>query len=128
MLLFILVTILVNLVIVLIIAGCDSVVVSCRMVKALHIFLLVDGNVTVTLQQPTACDLAMLIPDVVSLLVLVKSTVKACSLTPDSHVGLVKDMLLVPVGPGQAKLNLIQVRLPCTLPGHVAGLCIYIPI
>ncbi len=128
MLLVILITTLVNLVIVVIIAGCDSVVVSCRMVKALHIFLLVDGNVTVTLQQPTACDLAMLIPDLVSLLVLVKSTMKACSLTTDSHVGLVKDMLLVPVGPGQAKLNLIQVRLPCTLPGHVAGLCIYIPI
>ncbi len=81
------------------------------MVKALHIFLLVDGNLPVTLQEPTAFDLAMLIPDLVSLLILVKSTLKACCLTPDSHVRLVKDMLLMPVGPGQARLNLLQVRL-----------------
>ena len=98
------------------------IVVPCRMVKTLHIFLLVDGNLALTLQEPT-CGLAMLIPDLVSLLILVKSTVKACSMTPDSHVRLVKDMLLMPVGPGQARLNLLQVRVPCALPRHVADLC-----
>ena len=104
--------------------------VSCRMVKALHIFLLVDANMALTLQTSAACDLAMLIPDLVSLLILIKSTLKACCLTPDSHVRLVKDMLLMPVGPGQARLNLLQVRLPCTLQlaGHVPDLCIYICI
>ncbi len=95
--------------------------VSCRIVKALHIFLLVDGNLAAAHQKPAACDLAMLIPDLVSLLILVKSTLKACCLPHEGHVRLVKDMLLMPVGPGQARLNLLQVR-HFALHGHVADL------
>ena len=45
-----------------------------------------------------------------SLLILVKSTLKACCLPHEAHVSLVKEMVLVPVGPGQARLNLLQVR------------------
>jgi len=63
----------------------------------------------------------MLIPDLVSLLILVKSTLKACCLPHEGHVRLVKDMLLMPVGPGQARLNLLQVR-HFALHGHVADL------
>ena len=74
------------------------------MVKALHIFLLVDGQAAEG--QDT---LAVLVPDVVSLLVLVKSTLKACRLPQEKHTQLATKMLLLPVGPGKPGLNLLQV-------------------
>ena len=79
------------------------------MVEALHIFLLVDGQSAGRHNTPFRTDLAMLVPDLMSLLILVKSTLKACCLPHEAHVSLVKDMLLVPISPGQARLNLLQV-------------------
>lgn len=54
--------------------------------------------------------LAVLVPDVKSLLVLVKSTLKACCLSQEDHTKLVNKMLLTPVGPGKHMLNLLEVR------------------
>lgn len=80
------------------------------MVKALHIFLLVDGQAAMRPDRSANSTLAVLIPDLVSLLVLVKSTLKACCLPQEGHTKLVKNMLLLPVGPGLNMLNLLQVR------------------
>lgn len=78
------------------------------MVKALHIFLVVDGQAAMRQETPT-----VLVPDVVSLLVLVKSTLKACCLPQEGHAQLVKDLLLLYRGPGTAMRNLLQVRHGC---------------
>lgn len=78
------------------------------MVKALHVFWLVDGQAA--MEQKAGGELAVMVPDLVSLLVLVKSTLKACSLPHEDHTMLVKNMLLLPVGPGTDMLNLLQVR------------------
>lgn len=91
------------------------------MVQALHVFLLVDGKSAFRVHPTTATDLAMLVPDVMSLLILVKSILKASCLPHEVHVRMVKDMLLVPVGPGQVRRNLLQVR-HFALHGHVADL------
>ena len=80
------------------------------MVEALHVFLLVDGKSANRHDTSFGQDLAVLVPDLMSLLILVKSTLKACCLPHEAHVSLVKEMVLVPVGPGQARLNLLQVR------------------
>lgn len=95
------------------------------MVKALHIFLLVDGQAGMGQHRTAGTELAMLVPDLVSLLVLVKSTLKACCLPQEGHAKLVMSMLLAPTGPGLAKLNLLQVRLqsklhmPCIAVLHI---------
>lgn len=75
------------------------------MVKALHMSLLVNGQAAMRQGIP-----AVLVSDLVSLLVLVKSTVKACCLPQEGHTQLVKDLLLLHRGPGLAMLNLLQVR------------------
>lgn len=88
----------------------------CSMVEALHIILLVDGKSANGHDAPSGQDLAVLVPDLMSLLILVKSTLKACCLPHEAHVSLVKEMILVPVGPGQTRLNLLQVsHMACIL-------------
>ena len=80
------------------------------MVRALHVFLLVDGQAAMGQNRTAHTDLAMLVPDLVSLLVLVKSTLKACCLRQEGHARLAKDMLLLPTGLGLPKPNLLQVN------------------
>ena len=79
------------------------------MVRALHVFLLVDGQAAMGQNTTAHTEPAMLVPDLVSLLVLVKSTLKACCLRQEGHAKLAVNMLLLPSGPGLAKLNLLQV-------------------
>ena len=79
------------------------------MVKALHVFLLVDGDAVVRHQGEPPSHMQSRVGDLVSLLVLVKSAVKACCLPHEQHGQLVRNMLLLPVGPGTAMLNLLQV-------------------
>ena len=88
----------------------STVPLHCSMFKAFHIFLLVNGQAPIRQETP-----AVLVPDVVSLLVLVKSTLKACCLPQEGHAQLVKDLLLLYRGSGVVMLNLLQVRHGCVL-------------
>ena len=81
------------------------------MVTALRVYHMVQCKAVTQESQVAGGTEAILLSDLVNLLVLIKSTLKACCLPHENHVRMVKHMLLTPFGPGPMKLNCLQVTL-----------------